>query len=108
VLGLSRGGTFQPKLQFGAEPVAIGYLEIYEPPQTAPVSVTLDIAKTVNGPAVLRIPGAMTATSDADRHIVTAALPIGGLPAGDFIVRAIVGVGGQPAGRVMRTLRKAP
>jgi hypothetical protein len=42
-----------------------------------------------------------------DKFVVNAAVPIGALPAGDFVVRAVVGVEGQAAGRVYRTFRKA-
>jgi hypothetical protein len=103
VLGLSRGG-FVPKLQFGIEPVALAYLEIYGGQAGQKVSATIDIARTFNGPAILTMPGALAATGD--HHSVTAALPIAALSPGDYIVRASVGVVGQPFTRVERTLRK--
>ena len=103
-LGLSRGG-FQPRLQFSNEPVALAYFEIYGPLQQA-VSVMLEIARDVNGPAIAQVPGSVSATSEANRYSATAALPIGALPAGDYVIRAVVGVPGQASGRVMRTLRK--
>jgi VWFA-related protein len=106
VLGVARGG-FAPRLQFGAEPVAIGYLEIFGLPTTAAAAVTFELAATVNGPALVSVPGVLTPTSDEDRHVATGALAIGSLPAGDFVVRAIVGAQGQPSGRVLRTLRKS-
>ena len=46
------------------------------------------------------------AASDAGRRIATAAIPVGGLPAGDFVIRALVRAGGQST-VVSRTLRKA-
>lgn len=105
VLGLSRGG-FLPRLEFSAEPVALAYLEIYGPPQPAPIAVTVELARALNAPALLTVPCAVTETSASDRRTATAALPIGGLPPGDYIVRAVVGVEGQPSARVLRTLRK--
>ena len=108
VLGLSRAGGFRPAFQFATEPVATAYLEIYGPLAERAVAVTMEIATTENGPPILTIPAAVSGTSESGRHIATAALPIGALPAGDFVVRAIVTVPGQSAGRVIRTLRKIP
>lgn len=107
VLGLSRNGTFAPRLQFGAEPVGIGYLEIYGDVAEGQLSVTLEIAMSLSGPPLVRIPAAINATSDSARRMVTAAIPVGALPAGDFIIRAIVTAGADSV-RVTRTLRKAP
>ena len=50
--------------------------------------------------------GVVSATNEPDKFIVNAAIPIGALPPGDFIVRAIVGLEDQPAGRVYRIFRK--
>lgn len=41
-----------------------------------------------------------------NRYIATGVVPIGTLPPGDYVVRAIVGLEGQPMTRVTRTLRK--
>jgi hypothetical protein len=60
----------------------------------------------VNGPAKLTIPAAVDETRDASRRIVTGAVAIGSLPAGDYIIRGVVTVAGQGSGRVLRTLRK--
>ena len=103
VLGLSRGG-FMPKLQFGTEPVALAYLEIYGGKPGQQVSATMELARTFNGPPILTVPGALAAVGD--HHSATGALPIGALSPGDYIVRANVGVVGQPFSRVERTLRK--
>jgi VWFA-related protein len=106
ILGLLRDGAFVPRLQFSAEPVAMAYLELYGGVPGAPVSAVLELATTLNGPAAVTVPLAIGPTADAGRYRATAALPIGNLPDGDYIVRAIVGIEGQAAGRVTRTLRK--
>ncbi len=104
MLGLSRAGTFVPRLQFGNEPVAIGYVEIYGGAAGMRVTAALELARTLNGPAILTVPLAL---SQGDRrHIATGAVPIGALPDGEYAVRAIIGVESQPAGRVVQTLRK--
>ena len=107
VLGVSRGG-FTPRLSFGAEPAALAYLEIYGNPGDAPLSVAFELATTVNGAAIVTTPGVIEATRAADRFAVTAAVPIAGLPPGDYLVRAVVNVVGHASGRVMRTLRITP
>jgi hypothetical protein len=109
VLGLSRDGAFRPKLQFTNEPVAIAYLEIYgRPPGAgAPVAIIFELAKSVDGPPLASLPAAIESSSEADRFLATAAMPIGALPPGDFVVRAYVGLEGQAVGRVLRAFRKA-
>jgi VWFA-related protein len=106
VLGLSRDGAFSPRLQFTNEPVAIGYVEMFGAPAGAQVTAGLEIATTLNGPALVRVPLAIQSTG-GDHYVAKGALPIGGLAAGDYVVRAIVALEGHPTTRVTRTLRKA-
>ncbi len=107
VVGLSRGGTFQPRLQFTTEPVALGYLDIYGGAPGAAVYAMLELSTSLNGPAILTTRLAIEATSDPGRFSATGAIPLASLPAGDYVIRAIVGVEGQPSGRVVRTIRKS-
>lgn len=106
VLGLSRDGQFQPQLEFGGEASAMAHLDIYGGRPGAAVGVMFEVARTVNGPAIVTLPGAFAATTEADRFLVTAAIPIGSLPPGDYVVRATVAAQDQAAGRVVRPFRK--
>ena len=106
ILGLSRNGDFLPKLQFGQEPVALALFEIYGGSVGAKVSVVIEVATTLNGPAMFQMPAAISATQEKDRYEVTSPIPIGSLPAGDYVIRAIVNLEGEAEGRVVRTLRK--
>jgi VWFA-related protein len=106
VLGLSRDDRFTPRLQFGSEPVALAYLDMYGGQAGAKISVMIEVAQTLNGPAFLAVQPAVDATNEPDRFNVTAAIPIGALPAGDYVIRATVALEGQPEGRTVRTLRK--
>jgi VWFA-related protein len=106
VLGLSRDGRFSPRLQFGAEPVALAYLDMYGGQAGAKITLLLEVAATLNGAPLVQMAPAVDPTGDPDRFNVTAAIPLGALPPGDYVVRAIVGLDGQPEGRVVRTLRK--
>ncbi len=106
VMGLSREGQFSSRLEFGGEASAMAYLEIYGGKEGTAVGVAFEIARTSNGPALVTVPGAFAGTTEPDRFIVTAALPIGALAPGDYVVRATVAAQGQAGGRVLRPLRK--
>lgn len=107
-LGVTRNGELMPRLEFAGDAVAVAYLEMSGrvPPQV-PVSVTMEIGETLDGPPLGTIPArVVTSARDPERFAVTAAIPINGLLPGDFIVRAVISVDGKPVGRVLRTLRK--
>jgi hypothetical protein len=105
LLGLSRSGTFVPRLQFAAEPVVIGYVEMAGAPAGAKVAATLELADSTNGPARVSVP--LTIEPGASgRYVAKGALPIGALPPADYAVRAIIALDGHPPTRVVRTLRK--
>jgi VWFA-related protein len=106
ILGLSREGGFVPRLQFTEEPVAIGYVEMYGAAAGARVTATLELAATLNGPALVSLPLAIQGVGE-NRYVAKGALPIGAVPPGDYIVRALVALEGHPMTRVVRTLRKA-
>lgn len=107
VLGLSRGGGFAPRMQFGAEPVALGYVDIYGSVDLRDVTVAAEIARTIDGaPVMPSIPGAVRTVTGEPRLIATVALPIGALAPGDYVVRLTVTEAGKSSGRVYRTLRK--
>ena len=105
ILGLSRDGAFVPRLEFSNEPVAIGYLELYGGAPGMRVSASLEIARELNGPALVAVPLAIASAGEG-RWVAKGAVPLGALPPGDYAVRAIVGLEGQPETRVTRTLRK--
>ena len=107
VLGLSRAGGFVPRMQFGPEPVAIGYVDIYGSTGGAAPTLSAEIARSVDGPALgPAIPGALRQMPGEARMLGSVAIPIGALPPGDFVVRVSVSIAGQPPARVLRTLRK--
>lgn len=105
VLGLSRENGFTPKLQFSTEPAAIGYLEMYVAGPGTKIASALEIATTLNGPALSVAPFAIE-SAGGGRYIATGAIPLGALPAGEYIVRALIGIEGQALTRVVRTLKK--
>lgn len=107
MLGLSRNNGFSPRLLFTTETSAIAYLEIFDATPETKASAIFELSRTANGPALLQFPAGLDPTSEPGRYQVMTTIPVGGLPPGDYVIRAIIGVEGQPAGRVIRTLRKA-
>jgi hypothetical protein len=106
MLMVSQNGALRPALEFSSEPAAIASLEIYGERDGKPIVASLEVAGSLNGPALLTLPMQVGATREADALSLTASIPIGGLASGDYVLRATVNLQGRPQGRVVRTLRK--
>lgn len=106
VLGVSFQKSFVPKLQFVKEPTAAGQFEVFGVPPAGALSVALELAATEDAPAIIRVPGAVVATSDTNRRRATGVVPVGNLAPGDYVVRAVLSLDGTPIVRVSRVLRK--
>jgi VWFA-related protein len=106
VLGVSFQRNFVPKLVFVSEPTAAGYFEIFGVPPEASLTVAMELATSADGPALVRVPGAVANTSTADRRRATGVVPVGALKPGDYVVRAVVTLNGRLLGQLTRTLRK--
>jgi hypothetical protein len=108
VLGTQQaGGGFAPRLEFSAEPIAIGLLEIYGVPKGGTVAVDLDVATTPEGSALAAAQTTVTPGSTDDMRIAFGGFSIASLAPGDYVMRAVVSLNGKPVGKVVRTLRKA-
>lgn len=106
VLGVAEGGSFAGRLTFAAEPMAVGYLEVYGVGKTSNVSAVVEVAGSEDGPALAQGTSRVVGDGSTDRRVILAGVPIGQLPPGDVVVRVIVSLDGQPVGRAIRTLRK--
>jgi hypothetical protein len=108
LLGTSSGNGFRPALAFGGDPEVVGYFELYGAPDALRLTSAprLELAAAIDGAPIAAADAAVSTTSEPDRFILTAALPIASLAPGDYIVRAVLDVEGQPPVRVVRTLRK--
>jgi hypothetical protein len=110
VLGTSaRGeGGFQPRLQFtDQQPVATAYLEIYGGKPDQQILVFFDVSRTETGqPLMPPTQPSIEPSTDPDRFLVMAAIPIANLEPGDYAVRAHVYIE-QKTTVIVRTLRKA-
>ena len=88
VLGLSRAGGFAPRLQFTTEPLAIAYVELEGAPEGGRLSAALEVSQSLNGPPMVTVPLTIE-NSGANKYRAMGSVPLGALPAGDYIVRAI-------------------
>ncbi|TAK17072.1 MAG: hypothetical protein EPO35_03950 [Acidobacteria bacterium] len=105
LIGTTDNG-FSPKLQFTNEPTAAAYFELYGGKPGMPVTFALEIAPTLNGPALATLQPKVSGSPEPDKYLILTPISLGALPPGDYVVRAIVGLDGQPATRILRTLRK--
>ena len=106
MLGVSRNGATTPQLEFGLEPTAIAYFDIYGGAAGLPLTARAEIARDVDAAPLVTLPLALT-RADAGRVVASGTVPLGALPAGDYVVRAVVRLETGETGRVTRTLRKA-
>jgi hypothetical protein len=106
--GLLVGTTspaFMPQLQFSKEPEATVYFELYGRP-AGPFEAIVELAETLQGPAIASVVPTPAATAIQDKFLFTAKLPIASIKPGDYVVRAKITFPGQPTGLLLRTIRK--
>jgi hypothetical protein len=97
---------FAPRLLFVDEKVATAVVEIFGVSKAANVTAAFEFAESEEGPAAATLPGTVQAPRD-DLRIAFVQLPVAQMPAGDFVVRAVITVDGKPlAARPFHTLRK--
>ncbi|HEY2434785.1 MAG TPA: hypothetical protein VGI12_19085 [Vicinamibacterales bacterium] len=101
------GGGFAPRLEFTSETVAIGLVELYNVPAGVTVAVSLDVASTPEGPALAAAETTIGRGGSEDARTAIGGFAIEHLPAGDYLMRAVVTLDGKPVGKVVRALRKA-
>ena len=104
--GKMAGSAFQPRFDFARAADVTGYLEIYNVPLLAGVpSAQLELAASVEGPALASVPMGIGPGGSADRRLARATLPFpSGAPGGNLILRVRVSLDGRPVGTVVRTI----
>lgn len=105
-----RGGAsgFQPQLDFAGATSVTGHLELYNVPLLAGApGATLELAATVDGPALASTPMTLVTTPTPDRRIAQGTLAVpSGAPAGDLVLRAVITMDGARVGTILRTVRR--
>jgi hypothetical protein len=105
MLGVSRSEGTRPQLEFGSEPTAIASFDIYGGAAGLRMSATLEVARDLDGPALVTLPLTLS-RADEGRVVAMGAAPVGALPPGDYVVRGVIKLDDGTTGRVVRTLRK--
>ena len=105
MIGSLRNTSMAMAIQFRDEEKLVGYLEMYGQ-VTGQVKARMEIAASMDGPAIATVQPGGSGTSEPDRFILTAEIPIASLAPGDYVVRAIVSMADQPEGTVTKTFRK--
>lgn len=106
VLGTQGATGFAPRLLFVDEKVATAVVEIFGVSKAANVTASFEFAESEEGPAAATLPGTVQAPRD-DFRIAFVQLPVEQMPAGDFVVRAVITVDGKPLeAKPSHTLRK--
>jgi hypothetical protein len=105
LLSASRGGVSSLQLEFGSELTARASFDIYGGTEGQRLSATLEVSRTLDGPAMATLPLALSRADDT-RVVATGAVPLGALAPGDYVVRGIIRLEDGTTGRVVRTLRK--
>ena len=108
MLGVSGPNGFVPRMQFtAADKGAFGYIEIYQVAKKAALTVSLELAATADGPALIGGDVPLTPGPRDDVRIAFSGFDIDGMPPGDLVMRPIVSLDGKPVGRAQHTLRKS-
>jgi len=106
--GQQVGGAFRPRFDFIDATTVTGFAEIYNVPLLAGTpSATLELAVSVEGPALASVEMGIVTTTIADRRLAqgTVAFPVN-LPKGDLILRARIRLDGRLVGTILRTVRR--
>ena len=105
LLSVTRDGVSSLQLEFGSELTVRASFDIYGGTEGQRLSATLEVARTLDGPAMATVPLALTRADDV-RVVATGAVPLGALAPGDYAIRGIIRLEDGTTGRVVRTLRK--
>jgi hypothetical protein len=102
--GVAEKNSFAPRLEFSTERVAVAHFEVYGAPKGQTVSTVLEMAESMDGPAVATV-NATVSDQDKDVQRVYGSIPLPNM-SGQILVRAIVSIDGKPVGKLLRTLSK--
>lgn len=104
VLGTMTETGPTPVLQFRNEAEALAMIELYGRP-AGPLKAYVEVLKDPAAEPLQAVALTPSATSEQDKFVLSAKIPLGDLQPGDYMLRAVVGLEGQE-GKVTRTLRK--
>jgi hypothetical protein len=107
LLGVQGTGPFFPRLQMTpADTVAHVYFEAYGAASCAGLSAAIEIAPTVQAPAIVKSTAGASPIDKSDGCILFGEYPVGALPPGDYAFRVRLHRGETVVAERLRTLRK--
>ena len=86
------------------------YLELYaaDPGSFQSTQVAIEVAEQESGPALTAIAATLQEMTDSRHQAASAVLPVGQLPAGPYVARAIVSLSGAVVGKLVRPFHIPP
>ena len=86
------------------------YLELYaaDPGSFRGAQVAIEVAEQESGPALTAIAATLQEMTDSRHQAASAVLPVGQLPAGPYVARAIVSLSGAVVGKLVRPFHIPP
>jgi VWFA-related protein len=106
-------GAIEDALRPKIQPVVAGdsvmaYTEMYasDPARFEGATVRFEVASEVNDEALVSAEGLVSETATPGRRLVRGAIPLAGLPAGEYVVRAVISVSGKPVARLTLPLSR--
>lgn len=110
--GVVRGGSLVPNIAPAVASGAVnGYVEFQserEHGMLGRATVALEIAREPNAPAIISGPLKVESTKFEHRRVAQGQIPLGTLPPGEYVARAVVSVEGRPVARLLRGFTYSP
>ena len=103
------GGTWRPAIEAVAQDAMTGYVEVYSADRgrLRQTTVSFEVAADEKSPALVSVDSKVQETKQADRSVAEGKLPLGLLPPGEYLARAVVSLSGRPVTSVFRPVRVA-
>jgi VWFA-related protein len=103
------GGTWRPAIEVVVQDALTAYLEVYSADRgrLRQTSVSFEVAPDEKSPALLSISSKLQETKQADRSVAEGSIPLGLLPPGEYLARAVVSFSGRAVTEVFHPVRVA-
>jgi hypothetical protein len=103
------GSTWRPAIEIVLQDALTAYVEVYsgDRGRLRQTSVSFEVAAAEKGPAVLSVNSKLQETKQADRNVAEGSIPLGLLPPGEYLARAVVSFSGRPVAEVSHPIHVA-
>jgi VWFA-related protein len=103
------GSTWRPAIEAVVQDTLTAYLEVYSADRgrLRQSSVSFEVSADEKSPALLSVSSKLQETKQADRNVAEGSVPLGLLPPGEYLARAVVSFSGRPVTAVFHPVRVA-